>query len=183
MRIITNLFLRAYYWWVSKKYVVNKDFQYIDLPISFGKESIGILILRNPYKQVKLAIYNITLSENSDGSGQLNYEVTILENPNKMDLTVAKFDQMINDIMRVAISTAFEVDKNDEVRALDSAQSNEERNIREENPAVPEARVSKRKSRKKTVSGDSELPSAVQQPTKRKRTANKSKRKEKSDGE
>lgn len=181
--MIKNLFLRAYYWWVSKKYIVNVDFQYADLPDSLGKESIGILILRNPYKQVKIAVYNISLSENSDGSGQLNYEVTILENPNKADLTVPKFDQMINDIMRVVISTAFEVDKNDEVRALDSAQSNEERNIREEVPAVPEARVSKRKSRKKTVSGDSELSSTVQQPTKRKRNTNKSKRKEKSNGE
>lgn len=181
MGYIKNIFLRIYFWWIKKKFVLGVDFKYVDDEAT--SKSIVILMLKNPLNGVKIEITGISLFETDDGGGELNYEVIILENPNNCDVNSPKFARTINDLMRVVVSTAAEVDKNDEIRALDSAQSNEERNIREEGSSVSQGRVSKRKPRKKTVSGDSELSSDVQQPTKRKRPANKSKRKEKPDGE
>lgn len=173
-RLITSLQSKwaTFRFWLACKlfkrgrdYVVSKDENDVAL----------IEITRGKYKGIKFAFGGIHLEE-ENGTGTLEFRTYVLYNPNNADITSKRFVGITSNILRVLLQEVARESVN-EARENDSAESDEERGVREESTPVLERRVSRGESRKESISGDTELHPEIQQASKRKRGGTRTARK------
>lgn len=157
------------FWLARKRLQENIDYQII-----VDEEYDGVMkvkLLRGKFKDVVFVFGQVEMREEEDGIGSLDFCTYVLDNPSGVDVTSKAFVNITSNLMRALLVRAFrEESKLDEIGKDDTVESDEERGIREESDPVLERRVSNRKSRAKTVSGDTGTHGKVQQATKRSST-------------
>lgn len=154
--------------WIAKKTLKEgRDFEYQPSDDSGG--FVVQVTKKGKYEGLIIGFSKFKVNE-VDGCGELTFDTKMISNPKNLDLADKNLVKLTSDIMRIVLVGSIEmVDKN-ELRKTDTVELDEERAVCEEDLAVPEARVSKRKSRKKAIPGNSGAHPEVQQPTKPKRS-------------
>jgi hypothetical protein len=153
--------------WLAKK-TINLD----ELIEVVDSDQLGIKIKKGRYAGVVFSYDDIKVREEEGAGGLLDFQTVIVSAPShlKKDFINEKsFVSMVNDILRLLLIESIKIaEKKSEQRGtIDPDESVEEREVHEESASISEERVPARKRRKKTVQGDTELHSEVQQPTKR----------------
>lgn len=173
-RLITSLqneWATFRFWLATKRF--QKDRDYV---VHKDEDDIALIeILRGKFKGIKFAYGAMHLTE-ADGTGSLEFRTYVLYNPHDADITSKKFNKLTSNILRVLLQEVARESIN-EARENDSAESDEERGVREKSTPVLERRVSRGESRKESVSGDTELHPEIQQASKRKRSGTRTARK------
>lgn len=167
---IKDKFAKFQFWRVKKTLQEGRDFT-VQLDDDPGGFKVTIT-KAGRYAGMNILFYGLQITEQG-GSAELIFNTLILSNPNNVDLSDKGLVKLTSNIMRLTLLNSIEMVNKNEFRTSDSAEFDEERNIREEGSAIHQAGVSKRKPRKKAVLGDSGTHSEVQQPAKRKRTRTK----------
>lgn len=168
--------------WKAKKNISEKDFRYV--PTLETDADFLIEILKKPYAGVIVKISEFKMREEGE-EGILDFTTYVVQNPKNANVSRAKFNKMVTDIVRfILIQSTEKIDVKDvyEDRNSNTLELVEERPVSEESTTVSKKRVSKGKSRKKAVPGNTEVLPKVQQPTKPKRAKTSSGRKKRSNG-
>jgi hypothetical protein len=138
--------LAKFEFWSARKIQLNKHYEFM-LDIS-QPESMAVRILKK-YPGVIIEFSKI----NMETENNISYNFDIIANPNLCDVESNRFKRYTSAIFRSIILNSIEnaVKEKDENRNSDTFEFGEERAIHEEGAAVPKARVSNRKPRKKAV--------------------------------
>jgi hypothetical protein len=175
--MFTELKTRLEWWWATRTIKEGEDFicrpasHYPDTP----PDTFLVEVMTGKYKGVVMRFGNIYMREDEI----LDFDTQVLYNPESASVETKRFVRYASNVMRIMLHVAVrEAEKIlDESRTTDTTEPHEERAFHEEDTSLLEARVSKRKSRKKVVSGDGTIHPEIQQPTKPKRTKTPAKRK------
>jgi hypothetical protein len=152
------------FWVANKRLKEGRDYQ-----IDFDEEYLKVKFLNGKFKDVVFTFGGLYVQEDGD-CGIIDFHTYVLSNPHDADITGKAFVNATSNILRALLSQTLQDNRViNEIREDDSAESDEERGIREEVSPVLERRLSKRESREEVVSGDSGTHSKVQQAAKRKR--------------
>ena len=145
MNKLKDLYAKLQFWYVKKWIKYDKHYTYfLDLE---NPQAFSIKLLKK---------YPDTIIEFSDlrigDAGLMTFDMSIIANPRLHNTESRRFKKFTSDVMRSMIMNSIEhYGKNNENRDLDFDELDSERGFHEESPPVPKKRVSKRKSRKKTV--------------------------------
>jgi hypothetical protein len=160
---LRNKWATLRFWIANKRLQEGRDYK-----IDLEEDYLKVKFLNGKYKDVEFTFGGLELQDEGD-VGTLDFHTYVLHNPHDVDITGRGFANATSNILRALLTQTLEEKVLNEVGENDSAESDEERGIREEVPPVLERRISKRESREEGVSGDSGSRSEVQQATKRKR--------------
>ena len=141
-----NELLAKIQFWRAKNLKLGEDYDFF-LDLS-NHEALAIKILKK-YPGVIIEYTNIHMSTDTN----MSYDLTVIANPNLHDTDSKKFQDFTMKIFRSILLGSIEhieKDKN-ENRNTDTVESDSERTVYEEESAIPQERISKRKPRKKTV--------------------------------
>lgn len=142
-----DLLARLEFWWAKKTIKEDRDFR-----ISLDECKNGdfvVEILKGKYSGIKVMYGAISVREDPYGNGLLDINANVIYNPNSIK-PHKKLDRLITNIIRLILINSVK----NEIRNSDIDELDEERNIREEDPPVRQARVPSGKPRKKAVSRD-----------------------------
>lgn len=151
------------FWWAKRNLRLDVDFS-----ITNENGEPTFTFLTGEYKGVKVQFGVMRIPDEVERN--LDFVTYVVDNPHNTNLVKTKFDKHIRNLVRVMLGDLTVAAKvTNESRTHDFDEPNEEREFHEEVDTLLEARVSKRKSRKKAVRTDADVHPKVQQPTKPKR--------------
>ena len=157
MNSIQQLIARLEFWYARNFIKLDKHYTFfVDLNGEPGSFAIKYL---KKYDGVIVEFNNVKVGDD----GQLTFDYDVLSNVNNCDTKSMSFIRFTSNVMRNILYAAIEnhVKESNENREFDFVESDSERAIHEEGVAVPEERVSNRKSRKKTIRGNQRVRSKV----------------------
>lgn len=170
-------------WWARKTIKDGRDYE-------ISMDDVGMLVHLTSGK-FKGVTYRYSPLKVLDDEGLVDFRTYVEYAPKNVDVSNPKFAKLTTNILRILLSeaipetqsqTKFEAQVNDENRNTDTGESDQERGFYEESTPLLEKRVSKRKSRAKTVSADTDLHPKVQHPAVKKRTRARASGKKRPDG-
>lgn len=150
MKNLKTLFLNLiakYEFWRATRLRDGKDWQFM-LDIS-NPQAFSIRILKKKWEGVIVEYTNLHMGDDA----QMTFDMDVIANPNLKNTDTSAFRKFTTDIIRSILVDSVEHAKEilNENRTFDSVEPFEERAIHEEDDSISEERVSKRKSRKKTI--------------------------------
>lgn len=138
------------FWWVDRTVKLDRDYKYLLEDSDIDAGGFRVELLKKPYQGIIVEYRNIKIEEDKYGTGLLLVDTNVVANPNNLNLKTKAFNKLVTNIVRLILIHSMKAIAN-EHRDVDFVEFDEERGVREEDPAVSEGRVSKRKPRKKAV--------------------------------
>lgn len=157
MSKIQDLIAKLEFWYARKFIKLDKHYTFfVDLNGEPGSFAIKFL---KKYDGVIVEYNNVKIGDD----GQLTFDYDIISNVNNCNVKSKSFIRFTSNVMRNIILSAVEnyTKDSNENRELDLVELDSERDLYEEGAAVPEERVSDRKSRKKIIRGNQRVRSKV----------------------
>lgn len=157
MNKIQDLIAKLEFWYARKFIKLDKHYTFF-LDLNGDPGSFAVKFLKK-YDGVIVEFTDVDLGND----GQLSFNYDIISNVNNCNVQSKSFVRFTQNVMRSIIFSSIENYKkgSNENRELDLVELDSERGFYEEGVAVPEERVSNRKSRKKTVRRDKGVHSKV----------------------
>ncbi len=157
MNKIQDLIAKYEFWYARKFIKLDKHYTFF-LDLNGPPGSFAIKFLKK-YDGVIVEFANVKVGDD----GQMTFDYDVISNVNNCNVKSKSFERFTQHVMRSILYGAIENYKKEpnENRELDLVELDSERDIYEEGVAVPEERVSDRKSRKKTIRGNQRVRSKV----------------------
>lgn len=152
-------YIAKYNFWYAAKFIkVQRDYTF---KLDMSDTSSFSIELLTKYAGTIVSYKDLTMGDN----GLLNYELTIVHNPNNHKVDSKRFLKYTSRILMNMISESIKsAEKNsDEDRENNLSELDQERAVHAEIPAISEDRVPKRKRRKSAVRRNSKVHKQVQQ--------------------
>lgn len=172
MKKLNEYASRVQFWWARKTIKDGRDFDLL-----MDDRGMLVTILTGEFKGTQFRYSPLSVREDDDGL--VDFATYVEYAPLSVDISNSKFTKLTTNILRILLQDAIPETSEqvmNENRDIDTGESIEERGFYEESTPVLEKRVSKRKSRAKTVRPDSTVHPKVQQPAKPKRTSTRTPR-------
>ena len=151
-------FIAKYEFWYARKFIqLDKHYTFF-FDLNGPPGSFAIKFLRK-YDGIIVEFANVKVGDD----GQMTFDYDIISNVNNCNVKSKGFERFTQNVMRSILYGAIENYKKEpnENRELDLIELDSERDLYEEGAAVPEERVSNRKSRKKTIRANKGVRSKV----------------------